>query len=236
MYEVSQWHSPQPYGSEGGAVISFVVLSPVIWGEQTHSFQMCQDGLHYMSNRQNQCRSQNENVFFSVHTLEIESFFTLILQTPRSCDDYWSEFRHCKSLWNRFHHYYTYGTSPSCQQWKEDYNNCKEWEKHKSIEAKVQLEIMFLQTRERNTSTLHQDVCFMWNQIVDIYLFTGGPANEREEQTGRAGKVHSSVETEARPSQRLASAPEPGEASGLLKAPPVQQSLFHSGQWKVNED
>lgn len=62
----------------------------------------------------------------------------LSLQTPRVCDDYWSEFRHCKSLWNRFHHYYTYGTSPSCQQWKEDYHNCREWEKHRTTEAKVQ--------------------------------------------------------------------------------------------------
>lgn len=65
----------------------------------------------------------------------------LIQQTPRSCDDYWSEFKHCKSLWNRFHHYYTYGTSPSCQQWKEDYRNCKEWEKRRSAEAKVQFRL-----------------------------------------------------------------------------------------------
>ncbi|TMS03547.1 synaptic plasticity regulator PANTS [Larimichthys crocea] len=61
-------------------------------------------------------------------------------RTPRPCDYYWSEFRHCKSLWNRFHQYYTYGTSPSCQQWKEDYHNCKEWEKHRSAEAKEALQ------------------------------------------------------------------------------------------------
>ncbi|XP_053181676.1 UPF0545 protein C22orf39 homolog [Scomber japonicus] len=59
---------------------------------------------------------------------------------PRACDDYWSEFRHCKSLWNRFHNYYTYGTSPSCRQWKEDYNSCKEWEKYKNTEAKEALQ------------------------------------------------------------------------------------------------
>ncbi|XP_055367195.1 UPF0545 protein C22orf39 homolog isoform X2 [Betta splendens] len=57
-------------------------------------------------------------------------------QPPRVCDNYWSEFKHCKSLSNRFHHYYTYGTTPSCQQWKEDYYNCREWEKHKGTEAK----------------------------------------------------------------------------------------------------
>lgn len=58
---------------------------------------------------------------------------------PRACEDYWSEFRHCKSLKNCFHHYYTYGTVPSCQQWKEDYHNCREWEKHRGTEAKEAL-------------------------------------------------------------------------------------------------
>lgn len=58
---------------------------------------------------------------------------------PRACEDYWSEFRHCKSLKNWFHHYYTYGTVPSCQQWKEDYHNCREWEKHRGTEAKEAL-------------------------------------------------------------------------------------------------
>lgn len=63
----------------------------------------------------------------------------MLIQTPRDCAVYWSEFRHCESLWNRFHHYYTYGTSPSCHQWKLDYYNCLEWEKHGTAEAKVQL-------------------------------------------------------------------------------------------------
>ncbi|XP_071379991.1 synaptic plasticity regulator PANTS [Centroberyx affinis] len=58
---------------------------------------------------------------------------------PRTCDNYMSEFKHCKSLWNRFHHYYTYGTSPTCQQWKEDYDSCREWEKHAATEAKEAL-------------------------------------------------------------------------------------------------
>ncbi|XP_060894584.1 UPF0545 protein C22orf39 homolog [Labrus mixtus] len=66
-------------------------------------------------------------------------------RSPRACDDYWSEFRHCKSLRNHFHHYYTHGTSPSCQQWKEDYKNCREWEKSRSAEAKEAL-----QRSERN--------------------------------------------------------------------------------------
>lgn len=60
-------------------------------------------------------------------------------QPPRSCDVYWSEFKHCKSLFNRFHEYYTYGKSPDCQQWKQDYYTCKEWEKNHSTQAKVSL-------------------------------------------------------------------------------------------------
>uniref|UniRef100_A0A3P9I3E1 Synaptic plasticity regulator PANTS n=1 Tax=Oryzias latipes TaxID=8090 RepID=A0A3P9I3E1_ORYLA len=59
---------------------------------------------------------------------------------PRACDTYWSEFWHCKSLVNRFHHYYTYGTTPSCHQWKEDYYNCREWEKSRSPETKEALQ------------------------------------------------------------------------------------------------
>ncbi|MED6250741.1 hypothetical protein ATANTOWER_007551 [Ataeniobius toweri] len=55
---------------------------------------------------------------------------------PRACEDYLSEFQHCKSLFNRFHHYYAYGTAASCQQWKVDYNNCREWENHRLTEAK----------------------------------------------------------------------------------------------------
>ncbi|XP_061754963.1 UPF0545 protein C22orf39 homolog [Nerophis ophidion] len=60
-------------------------------------------------------------------------------RTPRACSDYWSEYKLCKSLRNRFHHYYTYGTFPSCMQWKEDYNNCTAWEKNQGTEAKEAL-------------------------------------------------------------------------------------------------
>uniref|UniRef100_A0A8C1KKR5 Synaptic plasticity regulator PANTS n=1 Tax=Cyprinus carpio TaxID=7962 RepID=A0A8C1KKR5_CYPCA len=59
---------------------------------------------------------------------------------PRSCDVYWCEFKHCKSLFNRFHEYYTYGRAPDCQQWKEDYYTCKEWEKTHSTHAKESLQ------------------------------------------------------------------------------------------------
>ncbi|XP_035999858.1 UPF0545 protein C22orf39 homolog [Fundulus heteroclitus] len=59
---------------------------------------------------------------------------------PRACDDYLSEFRHCGSFSNRFHHYYTYGTVRSCQQWEVDYRNCREWESHRLTKAKDALQ------------------------------------------------------------------------------------------------
>ncbi|XP_041084331.1 UPF0545 protein C22orf39 homolog [Polyodon spathula] len=58
---------------------------------------------------------------------------------PRACDDYWSEYKHCKSLLHRFHCYYTLGEAPSCQQWKADYYSCRDWEKHQTTEAKEAL-------------------------------------------------------------------------------------------------
>ncbi|XP_005990249.1 synaptic plasticity regulator PANTS isoform X2 [Latimeria chalumnae] len=62
-----------------------------------------------------------------------------VWRPPRACDDYWSEWKHCKSLRNRFHHYYVYGDAPSCQQWKTDYSNCREWESRTNPEAKEAL-------------------------------------------------------------------------------------------------
>nr|XP_015221338.1 PREDICTED: UPF0545 protein C22orf39 homolog [Lepisosteus oculatus] len=63
----------------------------------------------------------------------------LRLQPPRSCADYLSEYRHCRSLMNRLHHYYTFGRAPSCQQWKTDHYSCCEWERHRGSEAKEAL-------------------------------------------------------------------------------------------------
>ncbi|KYO39503.1 UPF0545 protein C22orf39 homolog [Alligator mississippiensis] len=58
---------------------------------------------------------------------------------PRACNDYWSEWKHCKGIQNLFHHYYTFGEVPSCAQWKTDYKDCREWEKNKSAHAKESL-------------------------------------------------------------------------------------------------
>ncbi|XP_037536192.1 UPF0545 protein C22orf39 homolog [Nematolebias whitei] len=76
---------------------------------------------------------------------------------PRPCEDYLSEFRHCVSFSNRFHHYYVYGTSPSCQQWKEDSYNCTKWEKHKHAEAKDAL-----QKSERNRVAEQKNFTPVW--------------------------------------------------------------------------
>ncbi|XP_018412466.1 PREDICTED: UPF0545 protein C22orf39 homolog [Nanorana parkeri] len=58
---------------------------------------------------------------------------------PRDCNDYWDEWKHCKSLRHYFHYYYTHGEKPTCQQWKADYAACKEWERTNSQEAKEAL-------------------------------------------------------------------------------------------------
>ncbi|KAG9269963.1 hypothetical protein AMEX_G14868 [Astyanax mexicanus] len=76
---------------------------------------------------------------------------------PRLCDTYWSEFRHCKSLRHRFHHYYTYGTTPMCQQWKEDYEACREWEKTQSAHAKE-----CLQKSERSRVSEQRNFTPVW--------------------------------------------------------------------------
>uniref|UniRef100_A0A4W6C3E1 Synaptic plasticity regulator PANTS n=1 Tax=Lates calcarifer TaxID=8187 RepID=A0A4W6C3E1_LATCA len=99
------------------------------------------------------------------------------VQPPRACDNYWSEFRHCKSLWNRFHHYYTYGTSPSCQQWQEDYNNCKEWEKHRDIEAKEAL-----QRSERNRVAEQKKFTPVWKLRQDPPRDWHLPLNQEKPQ------------------------------------------------------
>lgn len=70
------------------------------------------------------------------------------------------------------------------------------------------------------------EVILKWNHMVDIHLFTGSPFKEWAVQTGRAETVHSSVESEARPSKRLASSPEPGEASGLMNCLPQPAVYF----------
>ncbi|CAL1614933.1 unnamed protein product [Knipowitschia caucasica] len=82
---------------------------------------------------------------------------TIPWRAPRACEDYWSEFSHCRSLMNRFHHYYTFGESPSCQQWKEDYANCKQWENSKDSRAKEAL-----QTSERRRVAEQQMFTPVW--------------------------------------------------------------------------
>ncbi|KAM8961523.1 synaptic plasticity regulator PANTS [Pelodytes ibericus] len=59
---------------------------------------------------------------------------------PRDCNDYWAEWKHCKSLRNRFHNYYTYGTPPMCEEWKTGYIACNEWQNTRSSEAKETLQ------------------------------------------------------------------------------------------------
>uniref|UniRef100_A0A8C4TCN1 Synaptic plasticity regulator PANTS n=2 Tax=Erpetoichthys calabaricus TaxID=27687 RepID=A0A8C4TCN1_ERPCA len=68
------------------------------------------------------------------------AFPTSVWRPPRACDDYWREYKHCQSFQHLFHSYYTFGSAPSCQQWKLDYYSCQEWEKHHSAQAKDALQ------------------------------------------------------------------------------------------------
>ncbi|XP_058492169.1 UPF0545 protein C22orf39 homolog isoform X2 [Solea solea] len=96
---------------------------------------------------------------------------------PRSCDNYWSEYKHCKSMGSRFNHYYTYGTFPSCQQWKEDYYSCKEWENHRRIEAKEAL-----QTSERNRLAEQKKFTPVWRLRKDPPKDWNMPLNQEKPQ------------------------------------------------------
>ncbi|CAG5924586.1 synaptic plasticity regulator PANTS [Menidia menidia] len=100
-----------------------------------------------------------------------------IWRPPRVCEDYWSEFRHCKSLTHFFHHYYAYGTTPSCQQWKEDYNYCREWEKHRSKEAKEAL-----QKSERNRLAQQKNFIPVWELRQEPPSDWHAPLNQQNKQ------------------------------------------------------
>ncbi|XP_064889154.1 synaptic plasticity regulator PANTS isoform X1 [Columba livia] len=56
---------------------------------------------------------------------------------PRSCEDYWWEWKHCRGLRHAFHHYYTHGELPACGRWREDYEACRAWERGRAAAAQV---------------------------------------------------------------------------------------------------
>ncbi|NWX00790.1 CV039 protein, partial [Caloenas nicobarica] len=58
-------------------------------------------------------------------------------QPPRSCEDYWWEWKHCRGLRHAFHHYYTHGELPACGRWREDYEACRAWERGRAAAAQV---------------------------------------------------------------------------------------------------
>ncbi|XP_041266116.1 UPF0545 protein C22orf39 homolog isoform X2 [Onychostruthus taczanowskii] len=58
---------------------------------------------------------------------------------PRSCEDYWGEWKHCRGLRHAFHHYYAHGELPDCGRWREDYEACRAWERDRSAAAQEAL-------------------------------------------------------------------------------------------------
>lgn len=55
----------------------------------------------------------------------------------RPCMIYKDEYDDCTSVKARFHQYFIFGETLDCSQWKTDYRNCYQWQKHKSEEAYV---------------------------------------------------------------------------------------------------
>ncbi|TRY69966.1 hypothetical protein TCAL_02330 [Tigriopus californicus] len=45
----------------------------------------------------------------------------------RKCDCYNEEYKSCSKLRSRFQQYYIHGEIQSCQNWKENYNDCLSW-------------------------------------------------------------------------------------------------------------
>ncbi|XP_050174600.1 UPF0545 protein C22orf39 homolog isoform X1 [Myiozetetes cayanensis] len=60
-------------------------------------------------------------------------------QPPRPCEDYWGEWKHCRGLRHAFHHYYAHGELPACGRWREDYEACRAWERHRAAAAQEAL-------------------------------------------------------------------------------------------------
>ncbi|XP_017671058.1 UPF0545 protein C22orf39 homolog isoform X2 [Myiozetetes cayanensis] len=58
---------------------------------------------------------------------------------PRPCEDYWGEWKHCRGLRHAFHHYYAHGELPACGRWREDYEACRAWERHRAAAAQEAL-------------------------------------------------------------------------------------------------
>ncbi|KAM7089605.1 synaptic plasticity regulator PANTS isoform 1-T1 [Ciconia maguari] len=58
---------------------------------------------------------------------------------PRSCEDYWWEWKHCRGLRHAFHHYYAHGEMPACGRWRDDYEACRAWESGRAAAAQEAL-------------------------------------------------------------------------------------------------
>ncbi|XP_071848925.1 synaptic plasticity regulator PANTS-like [Apostichopus japonicus] len=86
----------------------------------------------------------------------------------RSCEEYFSLWKDCKSWTNKFHEYYVHGEWPVCEQWKEDHHNCMLWTEHQSKTAKealIQSELHRLKAKNDNSPpvwNLRTQPCSDW--------------------------------------------------------------------------
>ncbi|XP_018057048.1 PREDICTED: UPF0545 protein C22orf39 homolog isoform X2 [Atta colombica] len=70
----------------------------------------------------------------------------------RPCMIYKDEYDDCSSIKARFHQYFIFGETIDCNQWKIDYRNCYQWEKHKSEEA---YDALIKSEKQRRYNRLH---------------------------------------------------------------------------------
>ncbi|KYN04986.1 PREDICTED: UPF0545 protein C22orf39 homolog [Cyphomyrmex costatus] len=70
----------------------------------------------------------------------------------RPCMMYKDEYDDCTSIKARFHQYFIFGKTVDCDQWKIDYRNCYQWEKHKSEEA---YDSLIKSEKQRRHNRLH---------------------------------------------------------------------------------
>lgn len=55
----------------------------------------------------------------------------------RKCELYYDEMKECQSYSSQLHQYYVYGEKQSCQNWVDNYADCRKWSTDQDMEALV---------------------------------------------------------------------------------------------------
>lgn len=90
--------------------------------------------------------------------------------------------------------------------------------------------------REERIHKHFKKVCFMWNQIVDIICLQEALLMSEKSRLAEQGKFTPVWKLRQDPPRDWHLPLNQERPQDSWKLPPGQQSLFHSGQWKGNED